>query len=155
MTPFFLPLLRIVFVLVLLEPTQKYLFPNCYSRSFLFAILWMYDLDLIQQIQMVSKKNDKFGWNYFHHKQKGNDFFTKEKGIIFYRNLSGNLFLNIKIREWKLFNWVLQPLSWKKIRDGNGFIRSYILYHGQILRNGNDIIGLYTHYHGQLAFEGY
>jgi hypothetical protein len=43
----------------------------------------------------------------------------------------------------------------KKIGNGNGFIRFYILYHGQILRNGSDIIGLYTCYHGQLAFEGY
>jgi hypothetical protein len=56
MTPFILLLLRIVFVLVLLELTKKYLFSNCYSRSILFVILPMYDLDIIQQIQMISKK---------------------------------------------------------------------------------------------------
>jgi hypothetical protein len=62
MTPFILLLLHIVFVLVLLELTKKkYLFSNCYSCSILFVILPMYDLDIIRQIQMISKKIDKFG----------------------------------------------------------------------------------------------
>ncbi len=39
----------------------KNLFSNCYSCSIIFAILWIYDLDLIQKIQMIFKKIDKFG----------------------------------------------------------------------------------------------
>jgi hypothetical protein len=54
----------------------------------------MYDLDLTQQIQMISKKIDKFGWNHFHHKQRGNDFDALPSSLI-------NSNVSLKWKQWK------------------------------------------------------